>query len=108
MVMLFNSDDDMVTMTITWLAMYIAAAATEMGDLPAAMSRSDACSKNQMLVVNLNATEYSHPNVLLIYKAEYTISYAFCILTFLAMQVAAFWTSRDTLSNPQNLKKIES
>ena len=52
MVMLFNSDDDMVTMTITWLAMYIAAAATEMGDLPAAMSRSDACSGNQMLVVN--------------------------------------------------------
>ena len=33
---------------------------------------------------------------------------SFCILTFLAMQVAAFWTSRDTLSNPQNLKKIES
>ena len=46
--------------------------------------------------------------ILLISKAEYTISYAFCILTFLAMQVAAFWTSRDTLSNPQNLKKIES
>ena len=89
MVTLYNSDD-MVTMTITWLAMYIAAAATEMGDLPAAMSRSDACSENQMLVV------------------EYTISYAFCILTFLAMQVAAFWTSRDTLSNPQNLNKIES
>ena len=71
MVMLYNSDD-MVIMTITWLAMYIAAAATEMGDLPAAMSRSDACSKNQMLVVNLNASKYSHPNVLLIYKAEYT------------------------------------
>ena len=52
MVMLFNSDDDMVTMTITWLAMYIAAAATEMGDLPAAISRSDACSENRMLVVN--------------------------------------------------------
>ena len=84
MVMLYSCDD------ITWLAMYIAAAATEMGDLPAAMSRSDACSENQMLVV------------------EYTISYAFCIFTFLAMQVAAFWTSRDTLSNPQNLKKIES
>ena len=62
MVMLYNSDD-MVIMTITWLAMYIAAAATEMGDLPAAMSRSDACSKNQMLVVNWNATKYSHPNV---------------------------------------------
>ena len=62
MVMLYNSDD-MVTMIITWLAMYIAAAATEIGDLPAAMSRSDACSKNQMLVVNLNATKYSHPNV---------------------------------------------
>ena len=60
--MLYNSDD-MVTMTITWLAMYIAAAATEMGDLLAAMSRSDAWSENRMLVVNLNATKYSHPNV---------------------------------------------
>ena len=107
MVMLYNSDD-MVTMIITWLAMYIAAAATEMGDLPAAMSRSDACSENRWSIEMLQNIRTKMLMILLISKAEYTISYAFCILTFLAMQVAAFWTSRDTLSNPQNLKKIES